>query len=210
MDDGRVTFDPTHEVSAALRADPMVRSVALIGSRGEGTATRLSDWDYHVGSSDPVAVSLRLPDLVRPLRPLSQLWDPLARRPVYMLLVVQASGAPVVKVDLFLDLPERRPSAEPSATTAANLRGIDAHFWDWTLWLGSKRLRGAETLVRDELVRMWDYVLKPMCCEAAPTTQREAIAEYLRLRRRQEERHGVHVAPELGIAVQRTLAAAGL
>lgn len=205
-----MTFDPTDEVRVALRADPLVRSVALVGSRGDGTATRLSDWDYHVGSSDPVAVALRLPDLVRPLRPLSHLWDPLARHPVYMLLMVQASGAPVVKVDLFLDLPERRPAAGPSATDAADLRGVDAHFWDWTLWLGGKRLRGAQTLVRDELVRMWEHLLRPMGCQTAPTTQREAIAEYLRLRRRQEERQGVHVEPELGIAVQRTLAAAGL
>jgi predicted nucleotidyltransferase len=78
---------PTDAVSAALRADPRVRSVSLVGSRADGTATTLSDWDYHVSSSDPAAVSLRLPDLTRPLRPLSQLWDPLARHPGYMLIV---------------------------------------------------------------------------------------------------------------------------
>ena len=58
---------PTEAVSAALRADPLVRSVSLVGSRADGTATTLSDWDYHVSSSDPAVVSLRLPDLTRPL-----------------------------------------------------------------------------------------------------------------------------------------------
>jgi hypothetical protein len=203
-------FDPTGAVTAAMRADPMVRSVALVGSRGNGTATELSDWDYHVSLSDPVAVSLRIAQLVRPLRALSQLWDPLAKRPVYMLLVAASGGAPVAKLDLLLDLPERHPSADPPPISAASLPGIDAHFWDWNLWLGSKRLRGAETLVRDELAKMRDYVLTPLGGSAAPNTQRETIAEYLRLRRQQELRHGIHIAPELGIAVQETLTAAGL
>jgi hypothetical protein len=43
---------PTDAVSAALQADPLVRSVSLVGSRADGTATTLSDWDYHVSSSD--------------------------------------------------------------------------------------------------------------------------------------------------------------
>jgi hypothetical protein len=202
------SFDPTDAVGAALRADPLVRSVTLVGSRAEGTATTLSDWDYHVGSSDPAAVSLRLPDLTRPLRPLSQLWDPLARHPVYM-LIVAATGTHVVKVDLLLDLPERRRS-DPPAVTAATLPGIDEHFWDWNLWLGSKRLRGTETLVRTELAKMWGYLLKPLGGSAAPATQHEAIAEYLRLRRRLERRHDIHIAPGLGRAVQETLGAVGL
>lgn len=200
---------PTDAVSAALRADPLVRSVSLVGSRAYGTATTLSDWDYHVSSSDPAAVSLRLPDLTRPLRPLSQLWDPLARHPVYM-LILAATGPYVVKVDLLLDLPERRPPADPPAVTAATLPGIDAHFWDWNLWLGSKRLRGTETLVRTELAKMWGYLLKPLGGIAAPTTQHEAIAEYLRLLPRLERRHNIHIAPDLGSAVQATLAANGV
>lgn len=200
---------PTEAVSAALRADPLVRSVSLVGSRADGTATTLSDWDYHVSSSDPAVVSLRLPDLTRPLRPLSQLWDPLARHPVFM-LIVAGTGPHVVKVDLLLDLPEQRPSASPPVVTAATLPGIDAHFWDWNLWLGSKHLRGTETLVRTELAKMGDYLLKPLGGIAAPTTQQEAIAEFLRLLPRQERRHNIHVAPELGRAVQATLAAHGV
>jgi hypothetical protein len=200
---------PTDAVSAALRADPLVHSVSLVGSRADGTATMLSDWDYHVGSSDPAAVALRLPDLTQPLRPLSQLWDPLARHPVHM-LIVAATGPYVVKVDLLLDLPERRPSADPPAVSAATLPGINAHFWDWNLWLGSKRLRGTETLVRTELAKMWGYLLKPMGGTAAPTTQHEAIAEYLRLLPRLERRHDLHIAPDLGRAVQATLAAHGV
>jgi hypothetical protein len=203
------SFDPTDAVRAALRADPLVRSVTLVGSRAYGTATALSDWDYHVDSSDPAAVSLRLPDLTRPLRPLSQLWDPLARHPVYMLLLA-ATETHAVKVDLLLDLPQRRRPADPPPVTAATLPGIDAHFWDWHLWLGSKRLRGNETLVQTELAKMWDYLLKPLGGVTAPTTQQGAIAEYLRLRPWLERRHNVHIAPSLGRAVQQTLAAVGL
>ena len=199
----------TDAVRTALLADPLVRSVSLVGSRADGTATTLSDWDFHVGSSDPATVSLRLPELTRALRPLSQLWDPLARHPVYM-LIVAAAGRQVVKVDLLLDLPERRPSADPPAVTAATLPGIDAHFWDWNLWLAGKRLRGTETLVRTELAKMWGYLLKPLGGLAAPTTQPEAIAEYLRLLPRLERRHHIHVAPDLGRAVRATLAANGL
>jgi hypothetical protein len=126
------------------------------------------------------------------------------------MLIVAATGPYVVKVDLLLDLPERRPPADPPAVTAATLPGIDAHFWDWNLWLGSKRLRGTETLVRTELAKMWGYLLKPLGGIAAPTTQHEAIAEYLRLLPRLERRHNIHIAPDLGRAVQATLAANGV
>ncbi|HZM83517.1 MAG TPA: hypothetical protein VFC19_47990 [Candidatus Limnocylindrales bacterium] len=193
---------------AALRADALVRSVDLVGSRANGTATALSDWDYHVSSPGPATVSLRLPDLTRPLRPLSALWDPLARHPVYMLIV--PAGPHVAKVDLLLDLPERRPSAQPPKVSAATLPGIDAHFWDWNLWLGSKRLRGTDPVVRTELAKMWDYLLKPLGGSTAPTTQREAIIEYLWLRPLLQQRHNIRLAPDLGRAVQATLAAHGL
>jgi hypothetical protein len=203
-------FDPSEAVMAALRVDPDVRSVALVGSRSVGTATKLSDWDYRISSSTPVAVAHRLPYLVRPLRPLAQLWDPLATSPAYMLIMAEAAGPLVAKIDLLLDLRERRRSAGPPAVTAANLPGIDMHFWDWNLWLGSKRLRGAETLVRDELAKMWHHLLQPLGSNAVPDIQRKAIAEYLRLRPQQELRHRVRIAPELGTAVQQTLAEAGL
>ena len=126
------------------------------------------------------------------------------------MLIVAATGPYVVKVDLLLDLAERRPSADSPAVTAATLPGIDAHFWDWNLWLGSKRLRATETLVRAELAKMWGYLLKPLGGIAAPTTQREAIAEYLRQLQRLERRLDIHIPPDLGRAVQATLAASGV
>jgi nucleotidyltransferase-like protein len=197
-------FDPTDAVIAALRIDPLVKAVALVGSRANGTPTPLSDWDYHIISPDPAAVSLRLPDLTQPLEPLSQMWDPLARHPVYMLIV--AAGPHVTKIDLLLDLPVRQPTPPPAVT----LPGIDAHFWDWNLWLGSKRLRGTEELVRTQLTAMGGYLLKPMGGNATPATQPEAIAEYLRLRPLLEQQHNLRLAPGLGRAVRATLAANGL
>jgi hypothetical protein len=57
---------------------------------------------------------------------------------------------------------------------------------------------------------MWGHLLKPLGGIAAPTTQHEAIAEYLRLLPRLERRHNIHIAPALGRAVQATLAANGV
>jgi hypothetical protein len=101
-------LDPSAAIRAAVLADPRVRSVELVGSHAAGTATELSDWDYRLASSDSAAVAARLPGLVAVLRPLGQLWDPLARTPVYMIIL---SGA--VKADLF-------PGAPPGPVGAAN------------------------------------------------------------------------------------------
>jgi hypothetical protein len=62
-------------------------------------------------------------------------WDPLARTPVYMIILPGA-----VKADLFPGLP---PGLGLTHASGGSLRDADAHFWDWNLWLGAKRLRGA-------------------------------------------------------------------
>lgn len=89
-------------IRAAVLVDSRVRSVDLVGSRASGTATELSYWDYRIASADPAAIAARLPGLVAVLCPLGQLWDPLARMPVYVII---SPGA--VKADLF---PAHRPA----------------------------------------------------------------------------------------------------
>ena len=131
-------YDPSDAIRAAVQADPCVQSVELTGSRAVGTAADLSDWDYRIVSTDPAATAERLPALVAALNPLAALWDPLSSRPVYMIVLPGA-----VKADLFPGLPPRTPAGPLPGATAAALAAIDAHFWDWTLWLDAKRLRDA-------------------------------------------------------------------
>src|SRR5438093_1239328 len=73
-------------VAAALARHPAVDSVRQSGSRAGGTPTVLSDWDFEVQTNDFSAVAEALPELVAPLNPLAQQWDPLAQRRTYMLL----------------------------------------------------------------------------------------------------------------------------
>jgi hypothetical protein len=205
MDRGPDAGDPSAAVRAAVLADPRVREVELIGSRASGTATDLSDWDYRITSADPVAVAGRLPELVAPLQPLGQLWDPLASRPVYMIVLPGA-----VKADLFPGAPRAGQAAGVQRTAPGKLQDVDAHFWDWNLWLGAKRLRGQDELVAAELVKMWDYLLRPLGATRPPRTQLSAINVYLRLRSERELRLGGTVRPGLGQAVMARLQAADL
>jgi hypothetical protein len=47
-------------------------------------------------------------------------------------------------------------------------RGLS--FWDWTLWLGGKALRGELQLVTDELAKMHGFLLAPLGVASAPTS----------------------------------------
>jgi hypothetical protein len=197
--------DPSEAIRTALMTDPRVLSVELVGSRAAGMATVLSDWDYRISSTEPGAVATQLPLLVAELRPLARLWDPLATSPVFMVVLAGA-----VKADLL-------PGARPNPTTAAGgrtprpeLHDIDAHFWDWNLWLGAKRLRGQDTLVRAELGKMWRHLLRPLGAAGPPATQQQAIILYLGLRPKREQQLGQAVSPDLGNAVITRLQAAGL
>ena len=78
-----------------------------------------------------------LPELVAPLEPLAQQWDRLSPHACYMLML-----RGIGKVDLIFDEPwESSPPWEVSAET---LRGIDDHFWDWTIWLAAKEGLGSK------------------------------------------------------------------
>jgi hypothetical protein len=177
-------------VTAAVSPHPAVRSIRLAGSRADGRATDLSDWDFLVEAGDFEAVAAALPRLVAPLDPLVQQWDRLSNEWCYMLIL---SGP--VKVDLIFpsEPHEHEPPWQPSPD---NLAAIDAHFWDWTLWLRSKEAAGKTEQVESELVKLFDHLLAPLGADRAPSSVAEAVQSYRALRSRPTELEQ-EVAPAL-------------
>lgn len=166
--------------------------VTLVGSRATGVPTPLSDWDFVVGCDDVEAVRPSLPSLVAPLRPLAEQWDRLGppEHSCYMLMLRGPR-----KVDLILHAPH--VPEPPWTVTPATLEGIDRHAWDWLLWLASKRLRGDDPLVRDQLVLLHEHLLVPMGVRDVPTSIEDAAAVFIEARDRWEH--------ELGVTVPRAL-----
>jgi hypothetical protein len=70
---------------------------------------------------------------------------------------------------------------------------IDAHFWDWILWIGSKQLRGDRDLVRRELDKMQHALLQPMGLARRVDSVVETVGAYLTARSKQERRLGVRL-----------------
>jgi hypothetical protein len=66
--------------------------------------------------------------------------------------------------------------------TAATLRPIDDHFWDWALWLGSKQLAGRDDALAAQLRKMHAHLLAPMGVAAVPVSLGQAIAVYRAVR----------------------------
>jgi hypothetical protein len=183
-------------VPELLEPHPSVRRVTLAGSRAAGTPTPLSDWDFAVEADDFAVLSEALPELTAPLEPLAQQWDPLGEHPTYMLTL---RGPTKIDLIFFEETMTERPPWEVSAATLA---AIDAHFWDWTLWLAAKRSRGHDDLVRQELEKMHGYLLRPLGVEDAPTTIEQAVEGYLEASRSAERRLGVEVPRGLREEVQ--------
>jgi hypothetical protein len=178
-------------VPELLRRHPAVRSVELAGSRARGTATPLSDWDFAVESNDFDTLAAALPALLAQLEPLAEQWDSLGESPTYMLLL----RGPV-KIDLifFSETMRARP---PWRVGAETLVALDAHFWDWILWLAAKRAGGRDELVREELAKMHGYLLGPLGVEAAPVTIEEAVEAYIPALAGAARRLGVNVSTAL-------------
>jgi hypothetical protein len=190
--------DIEDEVVAAVSSHPSVRSVVVAGSRAREDATRYSDWDFLVETDDFDAVAAAMPGLCNPLRPLGALWERTGGAAAYMLVV----DGPT-KIDLIF-----RQSARvlpPHVLEAETLAEIDAHFWDWTLWLTSKLAAGKTDLVTEELAKMQGYILEPMGIEVVPATLPDAVAHYLDARDVAERRFGIIVARELGQQVERVV-----
>ena len=191
-------------VEAAIGRGPAVKSVKLVGSRARGTAVQLSDWDFAVEAPDFDAAAAALPELVSPLEPLAQQWDPLSEQDrCYMLLLRGPT-----KVDLIFDLPHE--PAAPWTVAPETLAAIDHHFWDWLLWLGAKQLGGRNELVRDELHKMSRHLLAPMGVEAVPESLAGAVSAYRAALEQQERRLGIAVEREVAEEVQKGLRRAGI
>ena len=174
------------DVERALSAHAGIQRIELTGSRASGRATPQSDWDFVVVTAGFTEVRDAMPRLVVPLRPVIAQWDRLSRTWCYMLILTGP-----VKVDLIFGQPHAAlPPWQPSAST---LRGIDDHFWDWTLWLRSKQAAGKQGLVEAELGKLHEHLLGPLGVIRAPTTLELAVAGYQTARDEWERRLGMRI-----------------
>lgn len=178
--------------------------IELVGSRARGNATALSDWDFQIHTTNPIRLVDDLPLLVSPLEPLAAQWDPMVEHAVYMLVLPGA-----VKVDLFPGN-ERREVQPPWRPARANLDAIDAHFWDWILWLGGKALAKRHDVVEQELDKLHRNLLGPLGVPSSPTTIDGAIVEYRHARDRLEQAWGISVPRQLGDEVLTALTCHGV
>jgi hypothetical protein len=183
--------DLGERVIRAVGGHPGVRRIRLVGSRAAGNAKQESDWDFRVEARDFAAVAAALPSLLAPLEPLAQQWDRLSHEQCWMLILRGPT-----KVDLiFPEEPhEHEPRWEPSAD---NLHALDAHFWDWMLWLWSKETGGKRDVVGSELRKLFDHLLDPLGVEEVPSSISEAVSSYRRARDRAEQRLGCAISREL-------------
>jgi hypothetical protein len=179
---------------------PAVARITFAGSRAEGRAIDQSDWDFLVEADDFAAVAAALPRLLAPLQPLAQQWDRLSNSQCWMLTL-----AGPTKVDLiFPGVPHTpEPAWEPAPD---NLEAIDAHFWDWMLWLRAKQARGEHELVASELEKAFEHLLAPLGAEGPPRSISAAVAGYRAGRAGAEERFRVAVDRRLEAAVAPALA----
>jgi hypothetical protein len=180
--------DIAASIESLLLPHPAIRGVELVGSRADGSPTPLSDWDFVVVTDRFDDVARALPSLVTPLDPLAQQWDRISDYPCYMLML---SGP--VKVDLIFR-GEPYESLPPWTVTPDTLDGIDQHFWDWILWLASKREKGQNDLVRSELVKMHDHLMGPLGMDRVPGSIEAAVERYGSARDERERAFGVEVS----------------
>ena len=203
----RVSWAEVPEVVTAIREaldrTQVVSSVVLGGSRARETATELSDWDLYV-EGDPEGMMAEIPGLVAFFAPLAAFWEPLAEEAGYMVVF----DGPI-KVDVF-PVGATRRIQPPWQLRADTLASIDRHFWDWTLWLGGKALRGERQLVADELAKMHGFLLAPLGVASVPASLDEAVSSYRRARERAVDALGVVVDQELGRQVSAALERHGL
>ena len=179
-------FVPERAMNAVERHRHVTR-VRLVGSRAQGSATALSDWDFAVETDDFPAVARDIGPLLTTLRPLAQQWDRLSNTHCWMLLLRGPIKLDFIFSEPHIQEPPWRP--EPS-----NLAAIDFHFWDWALWLRSKQLAGKSAIVATDLHTMFGHLLQPIGVEAVPTSLDAAVVSYVTARDRLEGRFGVAVS----------------
>jgi predicted nucleotidyltransferase len=188
-------------VIALVARHPEVRSIELAGSRATGQARPESDWDFLVEAQDFDAVAAALPELLAPLEPLAAQWDRLSDEQCWMLIL----RGPV-KVDLIF--PEEPHVHEPRwVPSADNLEAIDAHLWDWLLWLRPKEASGKRELVAAELEKLCVHLLRPLGVERVPSSVAEAVELYRPARDAAAARLGCVIPRALEAEVARALLA---
>jgi hypothetical protein len=133
--------------------------------------------------------------LLARLDPLAQQWDRLSPEWCWMLILRGPA-----KVDLIFP-DEPHANEPPWRPSRENLDAIEAHFWDWMLWLRGKEAGGKADVVASELDKVFNHLLAPLGVKASPSSIREAIASYRAARDRAEQRVGVVVRRELDAAV---------
>ena len=98
-----------------------------------------------------------------------------------------------VKVDLIFP-GEAYESLPPWTVSVETLDAIDQHFWDWILWLASKREKGKDELVRRELEKMSAHLLRPLGAQAVPDSIDAALEGYRTSRDEREREFGVEIS----------------
>jgi hypothetical protein len=184
-------MDVAAAVADALEGHHAVRRIRLVGSRAEGRAHTLSDWDFAVETDDFESVERALPTLVAPLEPVAEQWDPYSDHACYMLMLRGPT-----KVDLLF--PDRaRVWSDAWIVSPETLEAVDRHFWDWILWLEQKRVGGRDEVVATSLGDMYRLLLQPVGATVEPRSIAEALETYLSARRERERAFGIHVSREL-------------
>jgi predicted nucleotidyltransferase len=179
-----------------------IRSVRLVGSRAEGRAAPLSDWDFAVETTDFERAAASLPRIVAQLAPLGTFWDPLSRHQCFIAILPGPR-----KVDFIFN--ELHQAQRPYVVDPETLAVMDVHFWDWTIWLVAKEACQHHEMVTNELRRMHAFLLGPLGVIGVPTTIVEAVHSYLDARIEGEKRYHVTVNPRLSTECLRFLSDAG-
>jgi predicted nucleotidyltransferase len=189
-----------HRLVDLIARIPAIQGLALVGSRADDDPTPLSDWDLEVTTNDFQGAAVGIIEVAAALHPLAVFFDPLGTRPN---LTVVLDGP--TKVDLiFPDVPFE--AASPWEATGDTMTKIDWHFWDWTLWLAAKRLRGLDDIVDFSLEDQFAFVLEPMGVTQQPKSIEEAMDAYEEARGKKAAELGVEVDPTFGHQVRRALA----
>ena len=192
--------DAVVTAQALVAEHPAVTGIELAGSRARGTHEELSDWDLAVTTADFAAVARDLPELVAPLGPLGEQWEPVGHFPVYQVLL----RGPLKVEYLFLD--ERQEAAPPLTPSAETLVAIDNHFWDWIWWIATKASAGRDDLVAEHLPQLHAHLLRPLGVRVAPRDINAAIRAFVARR----DRFDVTVPRALETEVRRGIARLGL
>jgi predicted nucleotidyltransferase len=191
--------DLVSAVIALLAKHPAVDRVAFAGSRSRGTHEELSDWDFAVTTSDFAAVARDMPNLVAPLDPLAEQWEPLGHFPVYQVIL----RGPIKVEYLFLEQSQdAKPPVDPSEET---LGAINTHFWEWVWWLATKEAAGRHDQVSEHLPQLHRHLLQPMGVDTAPGDIDAAIRAFVARRNALEQKYGISIPRTLEDEIHRAI-----